>query len=246
MKILLLCAVLVSVSIAKAPFWVFSPPSGYENRYYSGTATAVSSSESDQAAYLNAVKRVEEANNGVRVIKAYSRILDSTVYQDGVQTENRLETIDDISTEGVSGKTLLVTVAEMYREQDYYTGQWKSYVLVRVPRTENIGHAPNGFTLGLRSAIIPGWGQVKKYEKGKGIFYFVATAGLISASIVQHNLAYDAHDRALQATSRDKIDGLNEETNLRMTISISSLIGAGLVWAGNIVSAVHKPEKVYE
>jgi len=244
MKGLFIIMILASSVAAKIPFWVSAPPQGYENQYFSGRATGATSADADEAAYLNAVKRVEESHNGVKVVSAYTRINENTHFENDRQANSTLDLNEDFSTSGVSGKTLYVTQVETYHYKAV-NGGWYSFALVRVPRTDNVRPAPNAFTLGLRSAVIPGWGQVKKYEKGKGFFYFAGTAGLIATSVVCNSKSADSHEQATLAKTRESIEFYNDRSNTQMTISVSTLIGAGALWIGNIVSAVHKSEKVY-
>lgn len=244
MKQLFLILVLISSIFAQIPFWVSTPPEGYENQYYVGDASASTQDVANKAAYANAIKQIEESRNGVKVVGAYTSIKEGALYENDKKTSSSLHLREEFSTEGVSGDTLYVTPVETCQFKSY-KGGYRSFILVRVPRDQNIRRTPNAFTLGLRSTAIPGWAQVKKYEKGKAFLYFTGTAGLLASCIVFNGKSANSHEEAMLAKTRESIEFYNDQASTQMTISVSSLIGAGALWIGNIVSAVHKPEKVY-
>ena len=90
---------------------------------------------------------------------------------------------------------------------------------------------------GMRSAVLPGWGQWSCGQKGTGTFFMSAAAGFGVSTFQANRKAKDAHDDAfLAGTPADRDRLLNEERDHRSRRNLM-LAGLGATWVANILHA---------
>lgn len=89
---------------------------------------------------------------------------------------------------------------------------------------------------GVRSALCPGWGQAFNGQRGKGLAYFLTTAGLVAGAAYEHQRSLGSiRDYSGQPlTRRDRYQDYKRERN----VSLSLQTAAGIVWALSVTDAV--------
>ncbi|HEX9953422.1 MAG TPA: hypothetical protein VGB53_16750, partial [Rubricoccaceae bacterium] len=96
----------------------------------------------------------------------------------------------------------------------------------------------------LRSAVLPGWGQIHRGDRGRGVAFAVGV-GTAAASTLGAHLAYGAaRDRYTRATAQEDIAQTGRTIDrlyrLRGNLAIATAVG----WAAQIAEAlvVGRPE----
>lgn len=87
-----------------------------------------------------------------------------------------------------------------------------------------------------RSAVFPGWGQIYKGEKKKGIKLAVIEGFLIGGAYLTWQMSEQAKDKYLSATNQENIDKYYNEANQYHFANNYLTIGAIALWGYSIIS----------
>ncbi len=90
----------------------------------------------------------------------------------------------------------------------------------------------------LRSMIIPGWGQLYKNDKTKGIVLVSATATVTLATTIFHFMQKDAHDAYLKAIDEKTIEQKYDKYNLFYKLRNNTVLFAGGIWLYSVFDAL--------
>jgi hypothetical protein len=153
------------------------------------------------------------------------------------------------------------TIDGLLKEEDYWEiakvhkgSIYRFWILMKFPKPEY-----NGFDLAMmtvkqsygvfpivKSVFVPGWGQIHKKEKKKGLrlltgFAVTLTAGIVSQSM-SNNYAVDAQN----ADTGEWIDYYNTLSEQYYLASTISYILAGSIYGYNVYDAISsKGAKIY-
>lgn len=154
-----------------------------------------------------------------------------------------------------------VILPSLQEASDYYLTEnrgalvYKCWVLVRVPKQKAYANKPMyepwGMAPVLRSAIVPGWGQIykgnySKKERRKG-FNLLITETLLVAGVAGSQVMYNYnHDLAYETTSISQRDTYLANRDTWHNIQMGCAIGAGVVYLYTIIdAAANKKAKRY-
>ena len=104
------------------------------------------------------------------------------------------------------------------------------YVLVNDPRP----------AAALRSMILPGWGQVYKGEKRKGLIFFGLWSLGIAGSVITHFARQDAEDKYLSETNPAQINSRFDSFNKFHKLRNNLLFFSAGVWLFSYIDAILK------
>lgn len=82
----------------------------------------------------------------------------------------------------------------------------------------------------LRSMILPGWGQIYKNDRRKGLILVGSTAAVTVATAIFHFLQEDAHDQYLRATDQNTIEQNYDKYNTFYKLRNNTTLLAGGIW----------------
>ena len=97
----------------------------------------------------------------------------------------------------------------------------------------------------LRSAVVPGWGQVHVGEKRKGTMFLLGEILAGGAAVGLYEMSDYYHDRALNATHPEAIDDYNRWSKQCGTGATLSAITAGLLYVWNLADAVSSSGEIH-
>ncbi|MFH1502383.1 MAG: DUF5683 domain-containing protein [Candidatus Eisenbacteria bacterium] len=157
---------------------------------------------------------------------------------------------------GVTPWTLDRGLSGTYEVRAYKAGydEWEGYVLLSASKRDSLFirlTRKTPLSAGLRSAIVPGWGQFHTDQRGKGTLFFLAEVAALSGVIWANEHRDDAqqsYDAAkLAYESADQVEEI-EERFLAMRVAYDELdrwhekrkqwsYAAAIVWVANIVDA---------
>jgi hypothetical protein len=129
-----------------------------------------------------------------------------------------VELVGDQTVRGVTPLTLDRGLAGSYEVRAFKAGyeEWEGYVFLSAARRDSIFikmSRKTPFRAGLRSAVLPGWGQFYSNEREKGAIFFVAEAAAVTGVLLsdaERTDAQNAVDDARRAyTEADQIDEIN-------------------------------------
>jgi len=90
----------------------------------------------------------------------------------------------------------------------------------------------------VRSMILPGWGQMFKGQKRKGIVLTTAWSALVAGTVATHLLRQSARDDYLAETDRDKIESRFSTFNKYHKLRNNLFVAAVGVWLVSYVDAL--------
>lgn len=163
------------------PRWVEHVPRGYEYEYVVGAASDSNRAAARGGAIASAMARAAEE----RDVRYQVSRRDSLVHEERIAGHG--ERVAE-SSQRYSGALAIISetpemIARDLRVVDEYWGRSSPraevWVLMRRPRPEGGRPAPGAASLALRSAVVPGWGQLVKQQPRRG----AALMGLIAVAI---------------------------------------------------------------
>ena len=113
-------------------------------------------------------------------------------------------------------------------EESLDPGVVPRYVLVPDRRSEAV----------LRSMVLPGWGQLHKGDRTKGIVLLGAWGFTAAGSVTAHVLRLQARDDYLAATTTEDTVDLYDTFNERHKLRNALLLGAAAVWVASYIDAL--------
>lgn len=111
------------------------------------------------------------------------------------------------------------------------TGEKLPTVYAQARRTHPAGYG------GMRSALLPGWGQWACGQRGAGAFFMVAAVGLGGSIVYAGSKAGDARDQAVLAGTIAERDRFVKEERDWKNRRNWFLAGLGAVWMTNVLHA---------
>jgi hypothetical protein len=97
----------------------------------------------------------------------------------------------------------------------------------------------------LRSALIPGWGQIAGGAPRSGAFLLGSTAVLLPAGAFLSSLRDDAAQQAARAQSQARRSFLNDRANVYRTGAIAAFAVAGTLYGFGIANAASTAPRYY-
>jgi hypothetical protein len=217
------------------PFWLHAPPGGYVNDYYVGIGTSHQTIvEAKRMALIDAVKAIVEKEG----ITALTRM-------DVISTEKERRIQDYIKMASRELKIQGLEQVEAYWEKGN-TGEYRYWLLVRLPKQTNLRNPPTVMAPVMRSVIVPGWGQFFKHEPRKGTFFFISTVISGGVSAMFMNMSNQSHEDAILARSTSLKDYYNDNSALYFNLSVACALGAGITYVFNVVdAAINTDKRIY-
>ena len=240
----------IDSSTEKRPTWSIEPPTGKYFRYFSGMGSSNNSlADAKQQAISDVLSEIimEKRITAKSEIKTF-------------QEQSNSEIISKVSRE-IQQTGMSTTIDGLLKEEDYWEiakvhkgSIYRFWILMKFPKPEY-----NGFDLAMmtvkqsygvfpivKSVFVPGWGQIHKKEKKKGLrlltgFAVTLTAGIVSQSM-SNNYAVDAQN----ADTGEWIDYYNTLSEQYYLASTISYILAGSIYGYNVYDAISsKGAKIY-
>jgi len=168
-----------------------------------------------------------------------------------------VELVGDMTLRGVTPWRLDRPVSGTYEVRAYKRGyeDWEGYTLLSVTRQDSVFIRMSRKTptsAGIRSAILPGWGQFYTGQNGKGASFLLAEAAAVTVVAWAEVERYDAHrayDDALRIyrnadevdeTEQAYLEVLRRYDELKKWHDRRNLVGyiAIAIWAANVADAV--------
>ena len=240
----------IDSSAEERPSWSIEPPTGKYFRYFFGMGSSNNSlADAKQQAISDVLSEIimEKRVTAKSEIKTF-------------QAQSNNEIISKVSRE-IQQTGMSTTIDGLLKEEDYWEiakvrkgSIYRFWILMKFPKPEY-----NGFDLSMmmvkqsygifpivKSVFVPGWGQIHKKEKKKGLrfltgFSVTLTAGIVSQSM-SNNYAVDAQN----ADNGEWIDYYNTLSEQYYLASTISYILTGAIYGYNVYDAISsKGAKIY-
>ena len=249
---------IINSSASHTPDWTTEPPLGRYYSYYTGMGI---SENSLVAAQKHAVTNILSSIVMESSVTVQSEI--KTSISETIETRNgetKYSLIDKAAQE-VIAKGESSTIENLSKEEEYWQEinnngkhEYRYWILMKMPKPEYSDLDPSMMTVKqsygvfpiVKSVFVPGWGQIHKKEKKKGLwllssFAIPLTAGIATNSI-SNNYAVDAQN----ADSGEWIDYYNTLSEQYYLASTISYILAGAIYGYNVYDAISsKGAKIY-
>ncbi|MFZ4798697.1 MAG: DUF5683 domain-containing protein [Bacteroidia bacterium] len=195
--ILLLSLILVSCyangqeitdrSASQKPVWFEEKPQSEIFLYYIGFSNDVSLQTAKQYAVNDVIQQLSNEGKFTITVESKTKISNQT------ENQNVNSSIDFEATINNTGEK--ISIRGLRIEEEYWqrrNGKYEYWVLIRKPKQENTDvnfQMKQGYGMSAlwRSMIIPGWGQLFKKEKKKGIMIFSGEAICILGAVISEN-----------------------------------------------------------
>ena len=229
------------------PGWVERTPSGYAHDYIVGAGADSSRMAAHAAAVAAALARAAEE----RTVRVAVTRTDTIEHVDRVvggrpipgAAVQRYRGLQAVST---SAEPVLVSGLQLVDEHSERTRRGSEvWVLMRRPRA-GARPAPGPAALALRSALVPGWGQISKRQTRRGALILTAVALALPAAIMLDALSVDAGLRARRAQTEPARVFWRDRSNALGAARISAVAIAGTAWTFGVVDAgMRRPHDFY-
>ncbi len=241
---------IIDSSSSNRPLWLAEPPEGKYYRYFSGIGnSSLSLSDAKQQAISDVLSEIimEERVIASSKIKTY-------------QQQTNSEIISIVSRE-IEQTGMSSTIEGLLKEEDYWeilkikkNQMFRYWILMKIPKPEYSNFPLHSIKVDqsygnipiLKSALVPGWGQIHKKEKKKGF----RILGLFTASVflgttlkkISDNYEIDAQN----ANTGEWIDYYNTLAEQYYIGSAISFITAATIYGYNFYDAISSPgAKIY-
>ncbi len=227
------------------PMWLAVAPDSKHFTYYIGFSEASNISLGHKQATENVFKQISEE----RGITIESR----SESQSYLRTSSRNKKIDETLLFEFSGTVTTngekVTISGLrqvayYWEKvtDYKETTYRYWVLVRQPRHDAAIDLPirkrYGASAALRSLICPGWGQLHKKEKAKGIVLLTGETLFVSGAVIGQLMYSRNHDQAFETQSLSQREVYLSNRDKWATVRNVLEIAAGAVYIYSFIDAI--------
>jgi len=240
----------IDSSAEKRPTWSIEPPTGKYFRYFSGMGSSNNSlADAKQQAISDVLSEIimEKRITAKSEIKTF-------------QEQTNSEIISKVSRE-IQQTGMSTTIDGLLKEEDYWeiakVGKgsiYRFWILMKFPKPEY-----NGFDLSMmtvkqsygvfpivKSVFVPGWGQIHKKEKKKGLRFLTGFAVTLTAGIVSQSMSNNYAVDAQNADSGEWIDYYNTLSEQYYLASTISYILTGAIYGYNVYDAISsKGAKIY-
>lgn len=220
------------------PEWIERPLDSEYFVYFVGMGMDSIELEAKEKALSNAMQKLSQYHLlQVRSITDYSETVEST--NDISYEYDHSSKVITFIGDGVNIRG--VRVADEYTENS--KGMYYNSVLIRLPKSPEFASMPlySNYSLSpiIKSALLPGWGQITKHEQRKGL-WIMGTEGFSALSALTFYLVGNYyHDR-----SRNISLPYNEQERCRENASVSYLYGnvslalAAIIYAYNLIDVI--------
>lgn len=89
----------------------------------------------------------------------------------------------------------------------------------------------------VRSLVVPGWGQIYKGERRRGILMLTAAGGTALGALLTHFAMNNAHDRYLEATDPGEIASRYDRYNTLYRVRNTLFLATAVTWAWSYFDA---------
>jgi len=240
----------IDSSADKRPTWSIEPPTGKYFRYFSGMGSSNNSlADAKQQAISDVLSEIimEKRITAKSEIKTF-------------QEQTNSEIISKVSRE-IQQTGMSTTIDGLLKEEDYWEiakvrkgSIYRFWILMKFPKPEY-----NGFDLSMmtvkqsygvfpivKSVFVPGWGQIHKKEKKKGLRFLTGFAVTLTAGIVSQSMSNNYAVDAQNADSGEWIDYYNTLSEQYYLASTISYILTGAIYGYNVYDAISsKGAKIY-
>jgi len=242
----------------KDPSWLTDPPKGKYFNYYTAMGISDNSLVLAQKHAITNILSSIVMEKSVTIQSELKTSISETM--ETINGKTRSSLIDKATLEIIAtGKT--ETVENLSKEEEYWEEivkngryEYRYWILMKKPKQKYLNWDPSLMTIKqsygvfpiVKSVFVPGWGQIHKKEKKKGLrfltgFTVTLTAGVITQSM-SNNYAVDAQN----ADSGEWIDYYNTLSEQYYLASTISFILAGSIYGYNIYDAISsKGAKIY-
>lgn len=237
---------IIEQSAKSKPGWLNEPPKGEAFIYYTAVGTSERSIENAQKVALgNVISQMSfEGATTIQVSSTLKVEEERNLKLAGDEKFNfREDFVEVIRADGEK-----FTINGLQKEEEYWQKvsdngsiRYQYWVLMRTPNPNYSGgksiQQGYGFAPVWRSAIIPGWGQLYKKEKKKGIIILSATAITVSGAIISHSMYNTSLNNAAETHDIDLINAYIEDSNSWQTTRNIFSVAAVAIYLYNIVDA---------
>ena len=223
----------IDSSADKRPTWSIEPPTGKYFRYFSGMGSSNNSlADAKQQAISDVLSEIimEKRITAKSEIKTF-------------QEQTNSEIISKVSRE-IQQTGMSTTIDGLLKEEDYWEiakvrkgSIYRFWILMKFPKPEY-----NGFDLSMmtvkqsygvfpivKSVFVPGWGQIHKKEKKKGLRFLTGFAVTLTTGIVSQSMSNNYAIDAQNADTGEWIDYYNTLSEQYYLASTISYIIAGAI-----------------
>ncbi len=232
-------------SASSKPEWLSEPPKGESYIYYTGIGSSFESLEGAQkSAMSNILSQLTfENNTTIQVTSTYKKEDNTKIKFNGKEDITFSENfIQVIRADGEK-----ITIKGLKKEEEYWQKiksnsgiEYQYWILMKLPKKgfeDKEVKQGYGFSGVWRSALVPGWGQLHKKEKAKGIVILAGTGALILGAVVSENQRSSYATLAVQTNDirfrKDHLASADSWENIRNGL----LIGVAGAYIYNIVDA---------
>ena len=235
------------VTAGRMPQWVETTPRGYSHDYFVGAGEAPSAGEARRQAVRNAlVVRAEQGDvrvEFVRTDRCEVRDVRAIGVRNSNSSERRCTAVEEILTSGRMDGVRGLSLIEEHTTPEY--NRWRSWVLMRIPKTTGVRSPPHRIGVLARSVIVPGWGQHAKGQHGKGYAITFGSVGLAAAGAAAQVVRDDQLRNAARTVAQDERDLFVRRANAFRIGQWASWGAAGALLSFNLLDAAVGPVRVY-
>ena len=232
------------------PTWLTEIPKGKYYYYFSGAASSTTSlDDAKEKATISVLSEIVMSNE----VTIESEI---TLFDQETNDELISRVTNEIKLTGKSS-----TISGLKKEEEYWESKkvgndliYRYWILMKIPKEKYIGvdlselelKSSYGITPTLKSAIVPGWGQIHKKENKKGIIIISGFASTLTAGIITHSISNNYAVDAQNADSGEWIDYYNSLSEQYYIASSISYILSAAIYGYNIYDAISsRGAKIY-
>ncbi|HIE30301.1 TPA: hypothetical protein EYP66_23830 [Candidatus Poribacteria bacterium] len=190
--------------------------------------TAQKRGSAEAAARANAQEKLGEYLRGV-VIAGGTKLAKQEI-------RNQIYTIDLNPTIIKYARQVGETAFEYFKD-----GSLEAVVEIEMPLAP-IMRQEAGLHAGLRSAVIPGWGQLYKGQRSKGLIILGGETFFISGGFLAKRWSHDYYSKAKNARYQEDRDFYLRWSNILSDISLAAWVIAGLTHVYNLIDAFESKE----
>lgn len=241
---------IIDSSTSKRPNWLKEAPKGEYYIYFTGMTTSESS--------LDKAKEIAISNALSEIIMRKEVIVESDIKTFEKETEDELITriTKEIKLKGTS-----TAINGLEKEEEYWelvetssSVLYRYWVLMKIPKKKylnydftkkelekNYGIAPI-----IKSAFVPGWGQIQKKETMKGVLLLSGFVVTITTGVITNNISKSYQKDAESASGAEWISYYNDLSDQYFLVSMISFVLSGAIYGYNLFDVISsKGAKIY-
>jgi len=241
---------IIDKSLPKRPHWLKEVPKGEYFIYFSGMTTSeVSLDESKELAISNALSEI---------IMRKEVIVESDITTFEKETEEELITriTKEIKLKGTSTAIIGLEKEEEYWElvETSSSVLYRYWVLMKIPKKKYLNYTftkqelekKYGVAPIIKSAFVPGWGQIQKKETMKGVLLLSGFAVTITTGVITNSMSKSYQKDAENASGAEWISYYNDLSDQYFLVSMISFVLSGAIYGYNLFDVISsKGAKIY-